>query len=156
MPGLSDSIGSNVELFVDKRRIARLDGVRLRPHAPRDGGVALAFDKPWEGVYAAYVTVLKDGDRFRMYYRGWGGPKMPELVCMAESDDALSWRRPSLGLFEWEGSKDNNILRDGIGRHNFTPFLDAKPGVPAAERYKAVGAASIPTRLCSPSPRRTG
>lgn len=146
MPVLSDSIDSSVELFVDKHRIARMDGVELRLHTPRPAGVALEFDKPWEGLYAGYVTVLEDEGRYRMYYRGWNGPDNPELVCMAESDDAIEWRRPSLGMFDWKGSKANNIIRSGIGRHNFTPFVDSKPGVPDAERYKAVGRGIDPNK----------
>lgn len=146
MPALSDSIESNIELFVDKHRVARMDGVELKLHSPRDGGVALDFDRPWEGAYAGYVTVLKDADKYRMYYRGWNDTSRPEVVCLAESDDAVNWRRPSLGLYDWDGSKDNNILRSGIGRHNFTPFLDAKPGVPAEQRYKAVGRGIDPNK----------
>lgn len=35
------------------------------------------------------------------------------VVSYAESDDGFKWRKPSLGLFEWQGSKDNNIALDG-------------------------------------------
>jgi hypothetical protein len=35
------------------------------------------------------------------------------VVSYAESDDGFHWRKPSLGLFEWQGSKDNNIVLDG-------------------------------------------
>ena len=63
-------VGSRRELFVDRTLIDRLDGARLRLHEPRLEGVALTFDKPWEGVFSAYITVIKDGDLYRMYYRG--------------------------------------------------------------------------------------
>ena len=32
------------------------------------------------------------------------------LPCYAESDDGVFWLRPSLGLVEYQGSKDNSIL----------------------------------------------
>jgi len=35
------------------------------------------------------------------------------VVGYAESDDGFHWIKPSLGLFEWLGSKDNNIVLDG-------------------------------------------
>src|SRR5688500_18029615 len=68
------SIGSRRELFVDRLVIEQLTGgARLQLHHPRPAGVAVRFDKPWEGKYAAYATVLKDGDKYRMYYRGHPG-----------------------------------------------------------------------------------
>ena len=45
-----------------------------------------------------------------------------------------------MGLVEFQGSKKNNIILAGLPEcHNFAPFLDTRPGVPASERYKAVG-----------------
>src|ERR1044071_5884136 len=64
------NLGSRRELFVDPFLIAKLDGVQLRLHEPRREGVALRFDRPWEGGFSGYTTVIKDGPRFRMYYRG--------------------------------------------------------------------------------------
>lgn len=34
-------------------------------------------------------------------------------ISYAESDDGFRWRMPGLGLYEWRGSKDNNIVLDG-------------------------------------------
>jgi len=34
-------------------------------------------------------------------------------INYAESDDGFHWVKPNLGLFEWQGSKDNNIVMDG-------------------------------------------
>ena len=53
--------------------------------------------------------------------------------------------KPKLGLVAFEGSTDNNIILGPTPRRssvNFTAMLDDRPGVPAAERYKAVGAGS--------------
>ena len=65
-----------------------------------------------------------------MYYRGsdtiytLGKVKSPhrEVYCYAESRDGIEWTRPHLGLVEFEGSKENNIIWDGVGSHNFTPL----------------------------------
>jgi hypothetical protein len=136
---LSDSIGSAPELFVDKRRIARMEGAELRLQAPRPAEVAVRFDRPWEGPLSAYVTVFEDEGRFRMYYRGWAEEEGRDYCCYAESHDGIAWTKPELGLVDYRGSKANNIVWDGVGVHNFTPFRDANPAAPAAERYKAVG-----------------
>ncbi len=143
MPLLSDFIGSAPELFVDKRRIARMDGVELRLHRPRLAEVAVRFDRPWEGPLSAYVTVFEDDDRYRMYYRGWAEAEGRDYTCYAESRDGIVWSKPELGLVEYRGSRANNIVWAGVGVHNFTPFRDANPAAPAAERYKAVGRGNV-------------
>lgn len=79
-----------------------------------------------------------------MYYRG-GGESTAEVTCLATSKNGVDWKRPSLGLFEFNGSRDNNIIFDVRDRrksygecHNFTPFLDTNPTAQPDERYKAL------------------
>jgi hypothetical protein len=137
-------IGSRRELFVDDWLIERLDGAALRAHRPEPAEVVLTCDAPWEGNTSAYFTLFADGDRFRMYYRGshWDEEQKkaahPEFTCYAESRDGIHWTKPSLGLFEYGGSKDNNIVWAGEGTHCFTPFKDANPDCPPEARYKAL------------------
>jgi hypothetical protein len=137
-------LGSRRELFVDDWLIDRMDGVQLRLGSPTPREVAIVFDAPWEGNVSAYVTVFPDADMFRMYYRGANydvateTATHPEVVCYAESDDGIVWRKPELGLVEFEGSTANNIVWDGIGAHNFAPFRDANPEAAPEARYKAV------------------
>ena len=37
-------------------------------------------------------------------------PSHAYRVCYAESDDGIQWRKPNVGLWEWCGSKDNNLV----------------------------------------------
>jgi len=67
--GAAIDVGSRRELFVDHFLIDRLDGASLRLHEPQPAETVLRFDRPYEGVYAGYVTVLKDTQTYRMYYR---------------------------------------------------------------------------------------
>ena len=138
------NIDSRLELFVDDYLIERIEGgaeQRLNHPVPRE--VALTFDAPWEGDTSAYVTVFKDDDGFRMYYRGsrWK-PERQENTCVALSKDGITWTRPSLGIIEYKGSKDNNIVWTGPGAHAFTPFKDTNPNAKPEERYKAVAPAT--------------
>ncbi len=126
-------IGSRRELFVDYHLIGQLRGTRLKLHVPRPGGVAISYEKPWEDWYSFYTTILTDGDTYRMYYRCGLGAQ--SNTCYAESRDGIRWTRPALGLFQIQGSRENNVILDS-GRQ-FCPFIDGRPGVPAAERYKA-------------------
>jgi len=151
-------IGARLELFVDDYLIASLDGAALKLHAPRPAETVLAFDEPWEGRYCGYVTVIKDGDLFRLYYRGLPNAgkdgSAAETTCYAESRDGISFTKPSLGLFEVEGSTDNNVVLAGAEpcSHNFAPFLDTRPGVPAEERYKALAGSGASGLIAFVSP----
>ncbi len=134
-------IGSRLELFVDHYLIHRLEGIRLQLHHPRPAETAIEFDRPWEGLGSAFPIVVKDEESYHMYYRGvvWN-PKTEELTestCYAASSDGIQWSKPNLGLVEIVGTRNNNALFDSSG---FTPFLDARPGVPPSERFKAVKA----------------
>lgn len=137
-------IGSRLEPFVDAYLIERMEGTAFKLHTPVDAGQAFAFDKPWEGPFSAYVTVLRDGQRYRAYYRGAPVSNHeghePEVTCVAESTDGIRWTKPELGLFEVRGQRAGNVVLAGDPpfSHNFAPFVDTRPGVPAAERYKAL------------------
>ena len=141
-------IGSRLELFVDHHLIQRLDKTRLRLHQPQPAGVALRFDKPWEGAFVGYVTVLKDGDTYRMYYRGLprAGADCTALesTCYAESPDGIRWTKPDLGLYEVNGTRANNVILKGHqpASHNFSPFLDQNPLASSDTRFKAMGGSS--------------
>ena len=84
-----------------------------------------------------YGSVLQDGGRFRMWYQGWpkdwtGGDSA--WVGYAESDDGLTWRKPSLKLVDHEGL-DNNLC--DLGFHSPSVFID--PDAPSEKRYRATG-----------------
>jgi hypothetical protein len=137
-------LASRRELFVDGYLIDKLDRAELRLQTPRDEGVAFPLDLPWEGKFSAYTTILKAGDKYRAYYRGLPQAKsdntLREATCVAESPDGKTWTKPKLGLFEMDGTKENNIVLTGEAAmsHNFCPMIDGRKGVPASERYKAL------------------
>src|SRR6185437_3965272 len=55
------------------------------------------------------------------------------VLCYAESNDGVRWRKPELGLMDYDGSKQNNLVL-GKDSHGACVFLD--PRAVAAERYK--------------------
>ena len=142
------SLGSRLELFVDDHVLEKLSGeVAFQLHQPEPKEVVLVTDQPWEGNTCAYYVVFHDGDLYRMYYRGshFDTEKRRaahrEVACYAESKDGIQWTKPELGLFEFDGSKTNNIVWDGPGTHNFTPFKDLNPDCSDDAKYKALGRA---------------
>ena len=140
----AQNIGSERQLFVDRYLFGNAKGVELRLHHPRPREVVLECDEPWEGNTSGYFTVFQDGDLYRMYYRGSShnietGKGSPQVTCYAESPDGIHWEKPDLGICEFNGSTQNNIIWTGQGTHNFTPFKDTNPHCDSGARYKALG-----------------
>lgn len=151
------ALGGRRELFVDDFLIERFIGkAELRLHSPQPREIAFQCDAAWEGGTSGYTTIFRDGDVYRMYFRGseanvapgrLNETVHPYTVSYAESRDGIHWRRPELGLFEFRGSKRNNIVWMGVGTSNFCPFVDMNPNCLAAEKYKAVGSDDVPYKL---------
>ena len=137
-------IGSRRELFLDPYLIETLDQARLQLHEPRDEGTVLSFDQPWEGIHCGYCTMIRDGAKMRVYYRGMPAGTLDgtagEVTCVADSDDGIHWTRQKLNLFEVNGTKENNIVLAGDPpfSHNFSPLIDTRSDCPPEHRYKAL------------------
>ncbi len=157
-------IGSRRELFVDQALIQKLDGgATQRLHHPIPREIALVHDEPWEGTGSGYHSVFQDGELYRMYYKAWhlevsqgklNTGRHPLFCCYAESDDGIHWRKPKLGLHEFQGSKENNIaiVSGKLGTLNVDAghpaiFKDENPNAPADARYKAILRSSNPNGL---------
>jgi len=147
VPLQAERIGTRLEPLVDDYLLDRLAGsARLVVQKPTPREVVLTADAPWEGNTSAYYTVLFDGEQYRLYYRGSHYDEATkqethaEVTCYAESIDGIAWTKPELGLYEYNGSKANNIVWNGPGTHCFTPFYDENPKCSPAARFKAVTA----------------
>lgn len=151
----SIDIGSRRELFVDDYLIQETKGeVELQLHHPTPQEIVLSHDESWEGTGSGYHSVFNDGDLYRMYYKAWhidvsGGTldtdRHPLYCCYAESDDGIHWRKPELGLNDFEGSTENNIaiVSERVGELNVDAghpavFIDDNPNATDDARYKAV------------------
>lgn len=138
-------IGSQLELFTDYYLIDKLNNTSLKLHTPIDKGSVLQFDKPWEGPFSGYCTVIKDGDLYRLYYRGLPTAgkdgRTDEHTCYAESKDGINWNKPNLGIYTIEGTLKNNVILSDAApvTHNFSPFLDTRLDVNPKQKYKALG-----------------
>lgn len=141
-------VGSQKVLLLDKAIVAESTGVELKLHPPRKTGERLLVsDRPWENATLNWFSIARDGDKFRMWYECYdvvGWPTADDTsFCYAESSDGIHWTKPKLGLVEYQGSKENNILFRQIGQgtarsrvHGSGVFLD--PSAPPDARYKAV------------------
>jgi hypothetical protein len=157
-------IGSRRELFVDDFMIGKLSGkAEQRLHHPQAREIVMVHDAPWEGSGSGYHSVFRDGDLYRMYYKAWqltvtaagvNTGEHPLYCCYAESDDGIHWRKPELGLFEFKGSKANNIVIPKGKMGNIDPdgghpavFKDDNPAAAADAKYKAMLRSNTPKGL---------
>ena len=149
-------IGSHRELFVDDHLIGNLSGqATQRLHQPQIQEIVMTHDAPWEGSGSGYHSIFRDGDLYRMYYKSWQLTVTPEgrvntsehplFCCYAESDDGIHWRKPELGLHEFNGSKANNIVIPHEMMGKVKPdgghpavFKDENPDASPDARYKAI------------------
>ncbi len=133
------NLGSRLELFVDDWLIQTMQGVGLKMHSPTPREVILELNRPWEGSVSYDPVVIKEDDRYRFWYRGCGEVWEDQVTGYAESLDGIHWYRPDLGIFEFNGSKENNIVLLGSMAKALCVFRDGNPNAPDSERYKAIG-----------------
>ena len=111
------TVGGEKQLFVGPWTEDGRDGhlvASMRNVAMRTGEAIATGEKV---PLPAPGFVVRDGSLYRLYYGApgvecdyWNQKLHCNLLRYAESDDGVNWRMPSLGLVEWEGSRDNNIL----------------------------------------------
>lgn len=121
-------------------------GISLVAQPARKTAPVLTPEKAHE-LFLFGGTCIHDEGRYRLWYDCWpaediGTDRMGQfnLVRYAESDDSMEWKLPSLGLVEYRGSRDNNIVYGGpltpvSGYHGGCVFKD--PSASPHERYKA-------------------
>lgn len=119
---------------------------------------------PWEGSLWLYGDVVRDPDGgWKMWYTGPGAGGLPSMsgpdpmdtaeagygtlaggfdldnlhyvMCYATSKDGIFWERPNVGLVEYNGSKDNNVVLDDACPGNI--IIDERDPDPD-RRYKAL------------------
>ena len=129
------NIGSRLELFVDDWLIDTMTDTSLKLHPPVPAEVVLDFDQPWEGETSWAANVTLDDGRYRLWYRATGPDGTNRTTCYAESPDGIHFERPTLGLHEFGGSKENNIVMGAV-HWNACVFKDPNPAAPGSQRYK--------------------
>ena len=141
-------IGSRRELFVDRHLVGDLKGTSLKLHTPQ---LMPPISPP--RPHGHYATVLRANEKFQFYYRGdttpgnhwkqgWEQYHEGEVTLYAESKNGINWTLPKLGIYDDHPTFPSGnvvLMNEFLVTHNFTPFIDTKPDVPSAERYKALG-----------------
>jgi hypothetical protein len=137
-------------------------GVSITPEPAERSKPWLVPDRPWEKMLA-WTTVLRDEGRYRCWTQTIlngqktrltieGGRAMEvsgNATSYAESVDGWNWTKPSLKLYSWGGSLDNNLVSpDG---NSASVFRDDHG--PAEERYKMTHFDALPKEGAASNPQ---
>lgn len=121
-------------LFLDPAFIEQAENVALRVNPAQQREIVIRADKPWEQLMISlFLTVLDDGGKLRMWYICRDKKNQPN-VAYAESADGVNWIKPNLGIVEYEGSTNNNLV--GLNSLEGTVFRDEK--APPEQRYNYI------------------
>jgi hypothetical protein len=102
-------VGLQKQLLVDDFVISHRFNIHrelLPAKKANESRPVLVKDRTWEDPnYIQVKSVFRDQDKFRMWYWGreWGS-------AYAESDDGFKWVKPNLGIHEFQGSRNNNLI----------------------------------------------
>ncbi len=110
-------------LFVDDNAILYRSGTRRILQQPKRhvANPMISETKPWE-VAIGYCTVYRDirTGLHQCWYQAYSGnhandPTRRVVVCYATSNDGVVWEKPNLGLFDYNGDHNTNIVLVGNG-----------------------------------------
>ncbi len=142
------TIDSRRQLFIDDFLISKMTGLKRTLHQPTDyeNNPVIIPERPWEHRRIIYGSVyyFEKEKKFKCWYlaaniydsrpgaRGYRKEHHVPLheaafICYAESDDGIRWRKPNLGIHEFRGSKDNNIVLTCPGSHFDGPSVVYTP-----------------------------
>ena len=106
-------------LFVDDHHILYRSGTQrhLQPlQRSTVNPLISGRDKPWE-VAVAWMSVYRHPatGKYQLWYQAFAGAESKDrtrrcTVCYAESDDGVHFTKPNLGLFDFNGVKETNIV----------------------------------------------
>lgn len=140
---------NNRYLCWDDSLIEKSSNIEIRMHKPVKKNIAMYCDLEWEGNVNGYGGIIKVGDTYRLYYRGQGqndelvngyGKSYGGVFCVAESKDGINFKKPNLQIYNYNGTKNNNIVMmiENQIVDNFAVFYDTNPNCPENEKFKAL------------------
>ncbi len=142
------TVGLQKQLLTDDYVISHRHNIHrdLNPMAKANGGKpVLVRDRPWEQANLFQVqSVRREANKFVMHY-GYVGPV--DYCCRAESADGIHWTKPNLGLREYEGAKETNLL-DYQGVVAFFDPHETDPAHKFKSLFRPLESGKLPHAAC--------
>ncbi len=134
-------------LMVDDHDVLYRSGTRRFLNLPQRHAKnpLITEDKPWE-LTIGWTSVHRDAKtgKYQLWYQAYAGKRAQLkthecVVCYAESADGITFTKPNLGLFDFNGDKNTNIVLICSGvlgdRYCNSVIVDTQEK-DAAKRYK--------------------
>ena len=128
LPNEPVMLGSRKHVFIDEVMVDRKENIKSilnRPGNALTTNIKAAWDASFFEHQGRIYTVVAEG-----YECDEGA------IRLLVSDDGLNFEKPDLGLIEYRGSKNNNLIMLGLpswGKY----FKDTNPACPPEELFKA-------------------
>ncbi len=138
---------TNWQLFIDDYWIAKITDITTNLHQPEKhpNNPLIRADVTWEENPYCFGTVIFDEEEsiFKFWYQSYNyALEVPERtpILYATSTDGIQWVRPNLGVIEFNGSIDNNIVLQNYGYHDlYSPsVIKDNAGTDPNQRYKMI------------------
>ena len=128
------ALGTAKQLLFDDALVEAKEGftTTMNP-ATRTNTPVLAPEKPWESHGCSNPTVMLDEGVYKMWYSANGEDGVPR-DCYATSTDGIHWKRPNIGLIDYQGSRENNII--SLNLNHGSIFKD--PSAEPKQRFKCI------------------
>ena len=105
---------------------------------PTKKSSVFTFNKAYEAGDAVYHNIVECPDGgYRMYYKATDGSGI-RRICYIESEDGITWTRPTLNVNNYNGEGSNIITEDANRPDNLFVFYDTNPDCPENERWKGI------------------
>ena len=147
--GYEQSLNEVVLFAFDDYAIPLQRGVKLCLHGTgkrswdKKKDIVMGLGEPGDPdsiICTYYGSVKRVGDELWMWYCGQGNldeENWHQRLCLAVSKDGRNWEKPQLGLAEYGGSKDNNLIDFEIEDHVQACVVYHDPDDPdPARRFK--------------------
>ena len=116
---------ANWQLFIDDYWISSRENISSKLFQPEKhiDNPLIKANVAWEENPYCFGTVIYDDEEsiFKFWYQSYNYEmEMPARtpVLYATSTDGIHWMRPNLGLIEFQGSTENNIVLHNYGHHD--------------------------------------
>ena len=128
------------QLFLDEHAIERTFAIKRNMHKPSRKGAVIRPDlETGQARVESWTAPLWNPDKslWEWWYNAHYGETEIFMNHYATSEDGIRWDRPELGLYEWQGSKANNIALDPKEMGLYHILRDERDPDPA-RRYKGL------------------
>ncbi len=110
-------IENKKQLFIDNKFVEKINNLNFVVNKPQKIDYqVIKSELDWEAFRIIYFSIVEENNLYKMWYQAydrdqWDGgiPRMG----YAYSYDGFNWTKPNLGLVEYNGSKNNNIILEG-------------------------------------------